>query len=445
MSNSSVISSITGASGGRTSTIEGLKELKCPEEGGTKKEYETYLDKIENFVTIQWPNGSDVGYIVKNARDFPVPEPESQTDEEKKVDWKQRLWSQKVDRYGIRMENMEANKTALYALIMNNISRIVKSKLKSKTGYELANANNDPLWLLETMEDIMLNFEEVKPKVLAIDDQMERIMNLKQKDSSNEDFVKTVSKELKVYEKHGGDFLWGLTQVDALNDRLDESKDEYRRANRSEMDPTRTAEERSIIKKQLKEEILAMAIIKRADKRRYGSLQATLQNSYLFHDDKYPKTVADTLKVLNNYTQDSIPPTNSGHAAGGGGRSGGSSTRGDGNGTGSGGIAFLQTTGGQCSFLKGTDGSFHPDLTCYITKATARLLSIATVQKSGETGSKVIKDKVKVKVKVKDKVKDKDKDPHLRAPPEVRVRVQGLRLHSPTAQDLVRAQLLRER
>ena len=89
----SVISLDTGASGGRTSNVEGLKKLKCLEEGGTKKEYETYLDKLENFVTIQWPNGSDVGYIVKNRRDFPVPEPESQTEEEKKVDWKQWLRS----------------------------------------------------------------------------------------------------------------------------------------------------------------------------------------------------------------------------------------------------------------------------------------------------------------------------------------------------------------
>ena len=37
----SVISLITGASGGRTSNVKGLKELKCPEGGGTKKEYET--------------------------------------------------------------------------------------------------------------------------------------------------------------------------------------------------------------------------------------------------------------------------------------------------------------------------------------------------------------------------------------------------------------------
>jgi len=191
---SSVISSITGTSGGRTSNVDGLKELKCPDEGETKKEYETFLDKMENFVTIQWPNGSDVGYIVQNGKEFQVPEPESQTEEEKKVDWKQRLGSQKMDRYGIRMENMEMNKIALYALIMNNISKIVKSKLRSKSGYEVANGSNDPLWLFATLEDIMLNFEEVKPKVLAIDDQMERIMNLKQKDSSNEDLAKTVSK-----------------------------------------------------------------------------------------------------------------------------------------------------------------------------------------------------------------------------------------------------------
>ena len=55
----------------------------------------------------------------------------------------------------------------------------------------------------------MNNFEEVTPKTLAIDDQMERIMKLKQGESTNEDLLKQVKKELKVYEKHGGDIMWG--------------------------------------------------------------------------------------------------------------------------------------------------------------------------------------------------------------------------------------------
>ena len=54
----------------------------------------------------------------------------------------------------------------------------------------------------------MNNFEEVKPKMLAINDHMERIMKLKQGESTNDNFLKQVQKELKVYEKHGGDLLW---------------------------------------------------------------------------------------------------------------------------------------------------------------------------------------------------------------------------------------------
>ena len=37
-----------------------------------------------------------------------------------------------------------------------------------------------------------------KPKLLAINDQMERIMKLKQGDSSSDDFVKLPEKEIKV-------------------------------------------------------------------------------------------------------------------------------------------------------------------------------------------------------------------------------------------------------
>ena len=99
---------------------------------------------------------------------------------------------------------------------------------------------------------------------------------------------------------------------------------EYRQNhNIMDMDPAQVVENRSILKKELKEEILAMAIIKRADPCRYGSLQTTLKNSYLFKDYNYSKTVADTLKVLNNYTNDTTPLTNTSNVNDGGKRSNG--------------------------------------------------------------------------------------------------------------------------
>jgi len=110
---------------------------------------------------------------------------------------------------------------------MDGVSKIIKSNLKSKTGYSAADEASDSLWLLARLEDIMLNFEEVKPKILAIDDQMEWIMRLKQGESTNEDFLKQVVTELKVYEKHGGDFLWGNAQDAELVDRVTSAKIRY--------------------------------------------------------------------------------------------------------------------------------------------------------------------------------------------------------------------------
>ena len=46
-----------------------------------------------------------------------------------------------------------------------NITKILKAKIKSKAGYTEAEANNNVVWLMETLEDIMVNFEEIKPNI----------------------------------------------------------------------------------------------------------------------------------------------------------------------------------------------------------------------------------------------------------------------------------------
>ena len=111
---------------------------------------------------------------------------------------------------------MENNKSALFTLVNDSITKILKAKLKSKAGYVKAEESSNVEWLFEALEDVMVNFEDVKPKVLAMDDQLERIMKLRQGSTSNEDFIKLIQKELKLFEKHGGSFLWGKTQEEQL-------------------------------------------------------------------------------------------------------------------------------------------------------------------------------------------------------------------------------------
>ena len=47
-------------------------------------------------------------------------------------------------------------------------------------GYQSAKDKANLKWLLNALDKIMVRFEEVKPKILSLDDQMERIMKLKQ-------------------------------------------------------------------------------------------------------------------------------------------------------------------------------------------------------------------------------------------------------------------------
>ena len=132
------------------------------------------------------------------------------------------------------------------------------------------------------------------------------------------------------------------------------------------------AEQKSILKKEMKEYILSMAVIKRADENRYGSLQKRLRNDYLLGNDRYPTTIAGTLKLLDNYKNPN-PTANQNRQA----------NRGEGNA----GASFLQTTNGlKVEFLRGTDNSFDPGTECYKCRCHGHISSICPVAKDNTGG-----------------------------------------------------------
>ena len=87
--------------------------MKGPEEGGTKKEYEEFLEKFQNHVTIICDFGKDIVHLLKHMEDPKIPDPTDMTAFEEEVKWKVRLWSQEVDRYGDRRAVLEENKGEL--------------------------------------------------------------------------------------------------------------------------------------------------------------------------------------------------------------------------------------------------------------------------------------------------------------------------------------------
>ena len=119
------------------------------------------------------------------------------------------------------------------------------------------------------------------------------------------------------------------------------------------MPEDKVKEQKAIAKKDLKEGIVAMTVLKRADKGRYGNLQISLKNAYLLGGNNYPDTIPDLLRLLNNYkmewTQNTMqPPTPPGSPGMGGWNSA---------------VSFLQLSGDGVSFLRATNNSFFPAIT----------------------------------------------------------------------------------
>ena len=123
-----------GSSSGRTATILNLKTLKSPEEGGTKRDYEEFLERVGNHASISWDFGDDIAYVLEHTSKPTIAEPVNLTTAEAKKQWQVRVWNQKVDRYAVRIETLEENMSAMYSLIKENVSKLMKAKLRAKEG-----------------------------------------------------------------------------------------------------------------------------------------------------------------------------------------------------------------------------------------------------------------------------------------------------------------------
>ena len=53
--------------GARATEIKNLKVLKAPEEGGSKKDFEEFLEITAKHTVINWDGGRDIGFLILKA------------------------------------------------------------------------------------------------------------------------------------------------------------------------------------------------------------------------------------------------------------------------------------------------------------------------------------------------------------------------------------------
>ena len=179
----------------------------------------------------------DIAQVIKlGGQKLNIPEPKDLDAKDKNVKWKVRVWEKRVDNYAERLDILEKNVKALYSLILANVSTSTRAKIVSTKGFGKADDKKDAMWLLGTIEDIMLQIVKRQLPLITVSEQNDRIATLRQKQhETNEDFMKSVAREIKLFEKQGKDFLWGESQERFLEKAEIEAKTTYMTNNGQDM------------------------------------------------------------------------------------------------------------------------------------------------------------------------------------------------------------------
>ena len=164
-------------SGKASIKVNGLQVLKTTGEGGSKLDFEEFKDKIANYFVQNRDNGTDIAHLISEREDPDFPEPTEPTGDKAKVTINQKRYERQLKVFFEREEEYERNKKTLFSLVWENVSEETQDLIMSKQGYEQANIDKDPKWILKALHSIIEDFDDKKHIILSMDDQLEKIVN----------------------------------------------------------------------------------------------------------------------------------------------------------------------------------------------------------------------------------------------------------------------------
>ena len=321
---------------GDTPEIGGVVGLKS-EKITAKVQFDTFRDKISDFVLKELQNGFDVIPFVKDMED-PTQNfvnkylPRNLSDEDKRDDVLKGLFEQKLKKYVDREYLMFDNKVKLYTYIWGQCSSGVKSVIMGENEFKEKHGRKDVLWLLTRIKLVTSGLDAKSNKYDNIYEAVIAFLTMRQGETeSNSDYLERFKSNSETVRLMCGNNFFVSAEVLGKNFYTDEERDDSN------------------------ERLKAMIMIKRSDNKRFGELKKRLRHATDVNRDEYPTTVAGAYDLLVR-TQDQIRGSyndRSGNRFRGGDR-----TK----------LMFAQTedaNGDEATMVPGLDGTINPKMVCW--------------------------------------------------------------------------------
>lgn len=268
-----------------------VKRFTTPSEGATKKGFDDNIENLQNTILSMgtWDSAVDVAKIFDTFElpSFEVPEePPSGTAASK---FELLLYEQECLEYIDRVKAFKENSPRLYSLLWQLCSTALKSTVQEREEYY--DNKENPAWLLTVIRDVVHKKDLKLPRDLVIDNVLEELIRYRQTEGQSvAEYVKSWTSLVKVYEASGGTYGYSEAFAKELQELVDDDE-----SSRSKEEST------AYHKRNLRERMIAMGLIKRADPKRYRALQIDLRNDFALGTSKYPSTIQGAIKILNTF------------------------------------------------------------------------------------------------------------------------------------------------
>jgi hypothetical protein len=190
----------------------------------------------------------------------------------------------KVPAYCTRTDYLDSNLKTAYAVIWGQCSKAMKAKLTSLDDFETKSHESDCVWILKEIQGITYRFEGQRYIYLSLDNARTAYYAYTQgaKDSIFS-YLEHFRSLVEVLEHYGGAIGKDPGLLDATAAVLSDTDNAPKRL------------------KIARDHTLALAFLKRANHRCFGTLWADLENQFSRGNDQYPTNLTAAYSLLVNF------------------------------------------------------------------------------------------------------------------------------------------------
>jgi hypothetical protein len=265
---------------GHTSEMNG-HVFECFNEGTKQGQFTKTLEALGEYMAKNIKIPGVMMCLTENLTAPKVAIPAAFTKDPDKEVLAYALWKEEVADYSKRTGIIKQNMKAIFVVIWGQCSESLKDKVKSLTDYINRLTDGDCVWLLKQIKAIMLQFEGQRSLFLSLADASRNFVNCCQgPEMSLTAYIIEFENSVDAFEHYGGVIGNFPALFDLISVNITDKQERVKAA---------------------RNQLIGMMFIDRADRRRYGTLSADLENQFAPGNDQYPRDLTEAYGMLVNY------------------------------------------------------------------------------------------------------------------------------------------------